>query len=65
MYMLTDFTDLYDAYLLTPWSKILLVEANWFSARQDIPHILQNQNRIHTCPTPIPALSQIDLHDKE
>jgi len=22
--MLTDFTDLYDAYLLTPWSRVLL-----------------------------------------
>ena len=38
-------------------------EANRFSARQEIPHILWNPEvhyRIHKCPSPIPVLGQIN-----
>ena len=38
-------------------------EAKWFSASQEIPRILRNQNihyRIQTRPPPVPILSQLD-----
>ena len=38
-------------------------EANWFSASQEIPHILQNpkvQYRIHKCPPPVPVLIHLN-----
>jgi len=38
-------------------------EANWFSASQEIPHILWNRMvyyRIHKWPPPVPVLSQIN-----
>ena len=37
-------------------------EANWFSASQEIPHILCNQKvnySIHKCQPPVPKLSQL------
>ena len=60
--MLTDFTDLYDAYLLTYFMKHSPSwEANRFSARQDIPHISRNPKvhyRTHKRPPPVSILGQ-------
>ena len=49
-------------YLLTPCSSPSW-ETNWFSASQEIPHVLRNLKvhyHIHKCPVPVPTLSQID-----
>ena len=52
------------AYLLThPMEQSPSWEANWFSANQEIPHILWNQKvhyHIHKCLPPVPILSQLD-----
>jgi len=50
-------------YLLTPWSRVLLGEANQFAASQEILQILWNPKvhyRSHKCPQPVPILSQLD-----
>jgi len=39
-------------------------EPNWFSASQEIPHIIKNPKVhycIHMCLPPVPILSQLDL----
>ena len=49
-------------YLLTPWSSHFL-EANRFSASQEIPRILWNpkdHSRILKCPPAVPILRQLD-----
>ena len=48
-------------YLLTPWCTVLLVEANWFAASQEIPRISRNPKvhyRTHKRPLPVSILGQ-------
>ena len=48
-------------YLLTPWCRVLLEEANWFAASQEIPRISRNPKvhyRTHKRPPPVSILGQ-------
>ena len=54
---------LYNTYLLTPWSRVLLEKLTGFAANQEIPSILwikpKVHYRTHKRPPPVPILSQL------
>jgi hypothetical protein len=65
--LLTYLRSSFITYLLTYLMKQSPLEANRFSASQEIPRILRNPKvhcRIHKCPPPVAILSQINpVHD--
>ena len=58
----SKYLTLTDAYLLTPWSRVLLEKLTGFAANQEIPRILWDPKvhyRTHKRPPPVPILSQL------
>jgi hypothetical protein len=56
-----NLNNLFNIYLLTPWSRVLLWEANCFATSQEIPRVLWNpkaSHHTHKRPPPVPILSQ-------
>ena len=53
----------WNTYLLTPWSRVLLEKLTGFADNQEIPRILWNNpkvhHRTHKHPPPVPILSQL------
>jgi len=57
----TNYSSLPTHYLLTPSCRVLLEEANWFAASQEIPRISRNPKvhyPAHKRPPPVPILGQ-------
>ena len=57
-----DFHEIlyFNTYLLTPWSRVLLVKLTGFAANQECPSSLWNEKdnyRTHKRPSPVPILS--------